>query len=110
MASRWPAQARMCKCTASSAPGPRKKSVAGARSASGELRSNVMASAAIPGVFPLVPIGEQGLVDGGVVAHVPILPAKDLGCRSMLVFDAGFPECSPIHPGMGWKASSTSSR
>jgi NTE family protein len=57
----------------------------------GDLRSNVMASAAIPGVFPAVPIGEQTLLDGGVVAHVPILPAKDLGCRTMLVFDAGFP-------------------
>jgi NTE family protein len=57
----------------------------------GDLRSNVMASAAIPGVFPPVMNGEQTLLDGGVVAHVPILPAKDLGCRTMVVFDAGFP-------------------
>jgi NTE family protein len=57
----------------------------------GDLLRNVMASAAIPGVFPPVTIGERTLLDGGVVAHVPILPAKALGCRSMLVFDAGFP-------------------
>ncbi len=57
----------------------------------GDLRQNVMASAALPGVFPPVKNGEQTLVDGGVVAHVPILPARELGCRTMLVFDAGFP-------------------
>jgi NTE family protein len=57
----------------------------------GDLRSNVMASAAIPGVFPPVTNGEQTLLDGGVVAHVPIVPARELGCRTMIVFDAGFP-------------------
>jgi NTE family protein len=57
----------------------------------GDLRSNVMASAAIPGVFPPVTNGDQTLLDGGVVAHVPVLPAKSLGCRTMVVFDAGFP-------------------
>lgn len=57
----------------------------------GDLRSNVMASAAIPGVFPPVTDGERTLLDGGLVAHVPVLPARALGCRTMLVFDAGFP-------------------
>jgi NTE family protein len=57
----------------------------------GDLRRNVLASSAIPGVFPPVTHGEQTLVDGGVVAHVPLLPAKDLGARTMVVLDAGFP-------------------
>jgi NTE family protein len=57
----------------------------------GDLRRNVLASAAIPGVFPPVAHGEQTLVDGGVVAHVPLLPAMGLGARTLLVFDAGFP-------------------
>lgn len=57
----------------------------------GDLRTNVMASAAIPGVFPPVTSGDQVLLDGGIVAHVPVLPAKELGCRTMIVFDAGFP-------------------
>jgi NTE family protein len=57
----------------------------------GDLRRNVLASTAIPGVFPPVTRGEQILVDGGVVAHVPLLPASDLGARTMVVFDAGFP-------------------
>lgn len=58
---------------------------------SGDLRMNVMASTAIPGVFPPVTYGTQTLLDGGVVAHVPIVPAKDMGCRTVFVFDAGFP-------------------
>jgi len=57
----------------------------------GDLLRNVLASAAIPGVFPPVTRGEQTLVDGGVVAHVPLLAAKELGARTMVVFDAGFP-------------------
>lgn len=57
----------------------------------GDLRRNVLASAAIPGVFPPVASGGQLLVDGGVVAHVPILPARDLGARTLVVLDAGFP-------------------
>ena len=57
----------------------------------GDLLRNVMASSAIPGVFPPVTRGEQTLIDGGVVAHVPLLPAKDLGARTMVVLDAGFP-------------------
>jgi NTE family protein len=58
---------------------------------SGDLRSNVMASAAIPGVFPPVKVGGRTLIDGGIVAHVPILQARELGCRTMIVLDAGFP-------------------
>ena len=57
----------------------------------GDLRRNVLASSAIPGVFPPVTHGELTLVDGGVVAHVPMLPARDLGARTMVVLDAGFP-------------------
>ena len=57
----------------------------------GDLRRNVLASAAIPGVFPPVTRGEQTLVDGGVVAQVPLLQARDLGARTLVVLDAGFP-------------------
>jgi NTE family protein len=57
----------------------------------GNLRRNVLASAAIPGVFPPVTIGDRILVDGGVVAQVPLLQAQELGARTLVVFDAGFP-------------------
>jgi len=43
---------------------------------SGELMHAVLATIAIPGVFP--PIGDEELVDGGVLDPVPVLPARAL--------------------------------
>ena len=57
----------------------------------GDLRRHVQASAAIPGIFPPVPVGDHLLVDGGLAAHVPLLPATKLGARTLVVFDAGYP-------------------
>lgn len=57
----------------------------------GDLRRHVLASAAIPGIFPPVEIDGRIFVDGGVAAHVPLVPAKDFGARTMVVFDTGFP-------------------
>jgi NTE family protein len=57
----------------------------------GDLRGHVLASAAIPGVFPPVTVDGRTFIDGGVSSHVPLLPAKDLGAKTMVVFDTGFP-------------------
>ena len=57
----------------------------------GDLVQNVLASTAIPMIFPAVTIGNRQLVDGGVVSHVPLAQAEILGARSMMVFDAGYP-------------------
>ncbi len=57
----------------------------------GDLRRNVLASAAIPGVFSPVAMGDHLLTDGGLVAHVPLLPAMQLGARTLVVCDAGYP-------------------
>lgn len=57
----------------------------------GDLVLNVLASSAIPMIFPPVTIGGRQLVDGGVVAHVPLAQAETLGARTMVVFDAGYP-------------------
>jgi NTE family protein len=57
----------------------------------GDLIQNVLASTAIPMIFPAVTIGNRQLVDGGVVAHVPLAQAELLGARTMVVFDAGYP-------------------
>jgi len=57
----------------------------------GDLVLNVLASAAIPMIFPAVTVGSRLLVDGGVVAHVPLAQAEMLGARTMVVFDAGYP-------------------
>jgi NTE family protein len=57
----------------------------------GDLRRHVLASAAIPGVFPPVSVDGRSFIDGGVSAHVPLLPARDLGAQTMVVLDTGFP-------------------
>jgi NTE family protein len=46
---------------------------------SGPIRSALVASSAIPGMVPSVDIEGQPLVDGGVVAEVPAVAAKDEG-------------------------------
>jgi len=66
--------------------------------AAGNLHENVLASAAIPWVFPPVRAGARLLVDGGVVANVPILEAKNLGARSFVVLDAAYPCSLPDPP------------
>ena len=57
----------------------------------GDLRRHILASAAIPGIFPPVTVEGRTFIDGGVSAHVPLLSARDLGAKTMVVFDTGFP-------------------
>lgn len=57
---------------------------------SGNLLYPLQASAAIPGVFPWVEIGDRRLVDGGVTANVPIRQALTAGAKSLVVLDCGF--------------------
>ncbi|SHE42580.1 NTE family protein [Desulfacinum infernum DSM 9756] len=57
---------------------------------SGDLRRHLLASVAIPVVFPPVTIGSVLYVDGSVSAHVPIVPAQRFGPRTLVVFDVGF--------------------
>ena len=57
----------------------------------GDLVRNVLASTAIPMIFPAVTVGDRHLVDGGIIAHVPLTQAEMLGARTMVVFDAGYP-------------------
>ena len=55
---------------------------------SGPLRSALLASAAVPGLFPPVVIDGRDYIDGGVAANVPIRQAVAFGARSVLVLDA----------------------
>jgi NTE family protein len=48
----------------------------------------VLASAAIPGVFPAVPWASRILVDGGVVNNAPISHAVELGAEQIYVLMA----------------------
>ncbi|UOX85606.1 patatin-like phospholipase family protein [Amycolatopsis sp. FBCC-B4732] len=53
----------------------------------GDLVDALLATCAIPGVFPLIRRDGKLLADGGYVANVPIRQAIDLGAASLVVFD-----------------------
>jgi NTE family protein len=66
----------------------------------GNLHENLLASCAIPFVFPPLLIEGRYLMDGSVSAHVPLLPAERLGARTLVVFDVGYP-CKLLEPPRG---------
>ena len=57
---------------------------------SGDAIEAVLASAAIPGVFPPVKVAGRLLVDGGVANNTPISSAIRLGATRVLVLPTGF--------------------
>lgn len=57
---------------------------------SGDLIDALLASAAIPGVFPWIERDGRRLVDGGVVENVPISTAIAQGAETVVVLDCGF--------------------
>ena len=63
----------------------------------GDLESALLASAAIPAVFP--PVLREGrlLVDGGVIAFVPVRAARQAGAASVVVLPTG-PASWPMRP------------
>src|ERR1700722_12172881 len=58
---------------------------------SGPLLPALLASAAIPGIYPSVRHDGRTLYDGGVVANVPLVQALAMGARSLVVLDCTFP-------------------
>jgi len=58
----------------------------------------ILASTAIPGVYPPVWRNGRTLYDGGVVANVPMRQALALGARLLVVFDCSFPGQSWVPP------------
>ncbi len=55
----------------------------------GYLVPAVLASAALPAVFPAVTVEGRRYLDGGVVDNVPISRAVELGCREVYVLHVG---------------------
>ncbi len=51
----------------------------------------LLASCAIPGVFPPVTIGRREYVDGGVANHTPITVAIETGATEIYVLPVGYP-------------------
>lgn len=60
-----------------------------------DLVSALLASAAIPLVFPAVERKGRRLVDGGLVANVPISIAAGMGANTIVVMDCGFTVMPP---------------
>ncbi|MGH2729390.1 MAG: patatin-like phospholipase family protein [Actinomycetota bacterium] len=55
---------------------------------SGPILDPLLASTAMPGVFPPVTIGDRLYIDGGVANNVPIAPAVALGAKTVYVMDS----------------------
>jgi NTE family protein len=64
----------------------------------GSVVDALMASTALPGIFPPVPAGHRHLVDGGVAADVPIRQAEDLGATVTYVLPSVGPAPSSQVP------------
>lgn len=60
--------------------------------ASGPVIPAIVASAAVPGLFPSAEIDGEHFVDGGVVNSIPISPAVDAGAREIYVLQVGVVE------------------
>jgi NTE family protein len=67
----------------------------------GSVVEAVLASSAIPGVFPPVAIKGRELVDGGVCSNTPIAAAVRLGATDVIVLPTGF-ACALRKPPRGW--------
>ncbi|MEA5364599.1 patatin-like phospholipase family protein [Amycolatopsis sp., V23-08] len=65
---------------------------------SGPLLEPLLASCAIPGIFPPVSYEGRLLYDGGLVANVPMRQALAMGAQSLVVFDCAFPGKLPSAP------------
>ncbi len=65
---------------------------AGARAVfgSGSLMEAILASSAIPGIFPPQRIGKHVYVDGGTLENASLDVAVDLGARRLFVLDVGY--------------------
>jgi NTE family protein len=66
---------------------------------SGPLLPAILASSAIPGIYPPVELDGRVLYDGGVLANVPIRQALAMGARTLVVLDCAFPGHLPDVPG-----------
>jgi NTE family protein len=64
----------------------------------GDLHRAVLASSAIPGVLPPVEVDGRSLVDGGVLANVPVRQAVEMGAASVVVLDCGLWGMAMDHP------------
>jgi NTE family protein len=65
---------------------------------SGELLTPLLASCAIPGIYPPVEYQGQTLYDGGLIANVPLRQALTMGAKSLVVLDCALSSRIPTPP------------
>ena len=62
----------------------------GIRLSSGPAVDAILASTAIPGVFPPVNINGEALMDGAIAANTPVRLAAELGASRIIILPAGY--------------------
>ena len=62
----------------------------GIRLSDGPAVEAILASTAIPGVFPAVNIGGEALMDGAVAANTPVRLAAELGALRIIILPTGY--------------------
>jgi NTE family protein len=69
----------------------------------GPLADVVLASCAVPGILPPVPINGEHFIDGGIVNSIPVSRAVALGARKIYVLQVGRLEQSLKPPRRPWE-------
>jgi NTE family protein len=67
------------------------------RLAAGPAVEAILASTAIPGVFPTVEIGGEALMDGAIAANTPVHLAVELGASRIIILPTGY-ACALTEP------------
>src|SRR5581483_7223476 len=62
----------------------------GVRLSTGSAVEAILASTAIPGIFPLVEINGEPLMDGAVAANTPMQLAAELGASRIIILPTGY--------------------
>ena len=69
----------------------------------GVLADVVLASCAVPGILPPVPIGDEHFIDGGIVNSIPVDRAVALGAQTIYVLQVGRLERPLTPPRWPWE-------
>jgi NTE family protein len=75
---------------------------------SGPLVDAILASAAVPGLFPAVEIGGEHFLDGGIVNSIPVERAVELGATEIYVLQVGRVEWPLTPPRNLWQVATVS--
>ena len=71
----------------------------------GSLVDSIIASAAVPGLFPPVEIGGEHFLDGGLVSSIPLDRAVARGATTVYVFQVGRVEDHLVAPSKPWEVA-----